>query len=241
MNPPRATNPAICFEAVTKDYVTDWRGRRWRALHEVSFSVGRGSICALVGPNGSGNSTALKIAAGLTRPDAGACVRDPNFTCCGYLAEQGALPDWQTAREALVTLARISGATPAVATERADGVLARTQLHDSATRRVREFSKGMRQRLALAQALLDQPQLLVLDEPAAGLDPQGLRVLARILGEERARGATILLSSHFLAQVENLCDQCVLLLQGRVAFAADASEVTRRGGMDRVYLETIGA
>jgi ABC-type multidrug transport system ATPase subunit len=238
MNSVAAVESVLRFEAVTKEFVVDWRDARWRALDEVSFAVPSGSVCTLVGPNGSGKSTALRIAAGLTRPTGGRCCwkGDPVLRPrVGYLPESVRLPLFLRTDEALVQLARISGRSIADAIEQAARALARTGLSAMADRRIGDLSKGLRQRLALAQALMDEPELLLLDEPADGLDPHALEMLENIVMEERGRGATILLSSHFLPRVEAISDRCVLLVAGRVVFSGDAAAVALRGGMENVY------
>lgn len=237
---------AVTFAGVTKDYVTDWRGRTWRALDQVSFVVPVGSICAVVGPNGSGKSTVLKLAAGLTRASVGHCLANGRAPAAaltegqiGYLAEDFVAPPFFTGRDLLVRLARVAGLNSPQASEVAARLLATVGLQEAGDRRVGEYSKGLRQRLGLAQALIDDPQLLLLDEPAAGLDPRAVENLAGIIRAQRDAGRTVVLTSHFLPQVEELSDHFVLLERGRVLFTGSPAEVRQRGGLAQLYLEAV--
>jgi ABC-type multidrug transport system ATPase subunit len=231
--------PLLSVEAVTKDFAAAWRGRPRRALDGVSLRVARGEICALIGPNGSGKSTLLKLAAGLLRPTGGSCRR--RAARIGYLPEQLALPAGETASAWLTALARIQGGAAAAAADEAQRALARVGLGGAVSRPLGGLSRGMRQRVALAQALLGAPELLLLDEPAAGLDPHGVEMLARVLREESARGAGVVVTTHFLPRLEQDCDCCVLLVEGRVRFEGAGRELAARGGAERVYLAELPA
>lgn len=236
MNPARITrgDPAVSFAAVAKDYVVDWRGTRHGALRGVSFAVRRGTVCALVGPNGSGKSTTLKLGAGLTRPTSGTCQVRGRI---GYLPEAPRLPEDWTARRLLLELAALAGGAADARRNAVARALAQTDLAEVAERRVGALSKGLRQRLGLAQALLGEPDVLLLDEPAAGLDPRAGAQLAAVIRAQRAAGRTVVLSSHFLPQVAELADQVVLLERGAVLFVGERADVAARGGLERLYLE----
>lgn len=243
-----ADDAGVKCEALTKDYVADWRGRRWRALDGIDLAMPRGRITALAGPNGSGKSTLLKVIAGLASPTGGRCLVAGRAAAArgaalriGYQAEQAAWVGHFAGRSLLEQLGRVAGAGEAAARDDAARVLERTGLAEAGDRRLHEFSKGMKQRWALAQALLGAPDVLLLDEPAAGLDPHGVDLLARILAEERERGATIVVTTHFLAAVEEEADLCVLLDRGRVRFAGGAAETAARGGLERIYREEVPA
>lgn len=236
--------PAIRCEGVVKDYAADWRGRRWRALDEVSFVLPAGTLGALVGPNGAGKSTMLRLCAGLARVTSGQCEvlgRTPTAVAAagriGYVPDQIGLPGYLTVEAALLALARLGGMDSACTVNAIDQALQETELEDVRRRRVGELSKGQRQRLGLAQAILGDPDLLLLDEPANGLDPRAMAQLTRLLERWRTQGRSILLSSHFLPQVEELCDHVVLLEHGCVAFAGPRKTVVAAGGLQRVYLE----
>lgn len=234
MNPAGDSDDAVAFAAVAKDYVVDWRGARHAALRGVSFTVRRGTVCALVGPNGSGKSTTLKLAAGLTCPTAGTCTVRGRI---GYLPESPGLPGYLTARALLAELAALDGGAAVVRRETVARAMAQAGLADAADRRVGELSQGMRQRLGLAQALLGEPAVLLLDEPAAGLDPRAAAQLAAVIAAQRAAGRTVVLSSHFLPQVAELADQVVLLERGAALFVGTRADVAARGGLERIYLE----
>ncbi len=218
MNKPAPTTPAVELADVTKHY-----GNGVRALEKVTLRVPAGSICALVGPNGSGKSTVLKLAAGLLEPTAGAVTiagRPAGSTAAragiGYLPEAPDYPGWLGVREFLEYCGILSGLEGAVLRDAIEARLEETGLAGLAERRAGTLSKGQRQRLGLAQALLHDPTVLLLDEPADGLDPHGMTAFAGLIGRWREAGRTVLLSSHFLPQVESLCDRAVLLHEGRV-------------------------
>jgi len=206
------------------------------ALADVDLAVSRGAIVGLVGPNGSGKTTLLSIVAGLLRAHAGR-VRvfgvDPFVDGPAILerarfafAPPAFFPDL-TAREHLHHLARIRRArTPRVSRAEIDAALALVSLSDRAGDRVRTFSLGMKQRLALAQALLPRPELIVLDEPTEGLDPLAVLELRAVLAELRAEhGLSVLLSSHLMVEVEELVDDLLVLREGRSLFRGRPDEL----------------
>lgn len=243
---PAADPPAISLDRVTKSYVTDWRGRRHVALREVTLSVGRGRVCALVGPNGSGKSTLLRICAGLTGTDAGRCRvggRPPGAPgwAVGFVPDRLLLPAYHPVAAALLQLARLYGIADEAAESAVRAALREVGLEREAERRIGALSQGRRQRVAIAQALLGRPEILLLDEPGAGLDPRGLEQLAGVIRAQRAAGRTVLLSSHFLPQVERLADDVVLLEQGRVIFTGTQEDLAACGGLHSVYLEEVRA
>lgn len=221
-------------------FAADWRGRRRVALENVSLAVGRGRLVAIIGPNGSGKSTLLKVAAGLLAPASGlrrwGAAEPPRL---GYLPEQAELPAGLTAAALLTALGRIQGADRAKAEREAEVMLGRVGLTTVADRSPATYSRGQRQRLSLAQALLGSPDLLLLDEPAAGLDPHGMALLENVLREERGRGAGVVFTTHFLPRLEALCDACLLLVEGRVRFEGAAATLAARGGAERIFLEEV--
>lgn len=241
MNTPVAAAPGAAMElrGVTKELVPDWRGPRRRALHDVSFNVLRGRVTVLVGPNGSGKTTLLKICAGLTPATAGTCA--VAVRGIGYVPDDTPFPGYFTARETLERLARLFGLANGRATTEVDAALEAVALAGDAGRRVGEFSRGLRQRLALAQALLGAPELLLLDEPAAALDPRALQRFATLIAAQRAAGRTVVLSSHFLQQVADIADDIVMLAEGRAIFRGDRAEAASRGGLERIYLGAVPA
>jgi ABC-2 type transport system ATP-binding protein len=216
---------AVCRVAgLRKTYRTGFLGRRVDALRDVTFAVGRGEICGLLGHNGAGKTTTLKAILDLVRPDAGTIEllgRDHHDRRArarvGYLPENPYFYDYLTAHELLDLYARLSDVPARERRRRADTALAMAGLDAPRGVPLRKFSKGMLQRVGLAQALLHDPELLILDEPMSGLDPLGRKEVRDLLGDLRARGRTILLSSHIVPDLEALADSVVILARGRLA------------------------
>ncbi len=212
------------------------------ALRGVSLEVPEGEVVGLLGPNGAGKSTLAKIACGLVRPTGGgaevaghAAGSSEARARIGYLAELFRFPGWITADELLrlhQRLARSEGG----AAERAD-LLKLVGLSDAAGKRAGKMSKGMQQRLGIAQALVGSPDLLLLDEPTSALDPAGRKVVRELLAEVRGRGVSVLLSSHLLSEVELVSDQVVILVDGEVVERGTSAELRRPRG---VQVETAG-
>jgi ABC-2 type transport system ATP-binding protein len=193
------------------------------AVADLSLTVARGEVFGFLGPNGAGKTTSLKMLLGLIAPTAGGArvlgrplgeraVR----ARIGFLPEHFRFQDWLSGRELLRFHGRLFGLAGATLERRADELLARVDLLDAADRPLREYSKGMMQRAGLAQALLNQPELVFLDEPTSGLDPLGRRLVRDIMRELRARGTTVFLNSHLLGEVEATCDRVAFVKQGRV-------------------------
>jgi ABC-2 type transport system ATP-binding protein len=207
------------------------------ALRGVSLEVAEGELVGLLGPNGAGKSTLVKIACGLVRADVGhveilgAPARSPAARRgLGYLAELFRFPGWQTADEVLALHQRLAGSSGGAA-ERAS-LLELVGLGDARTLRVEEMSKGMQQRLGIAQALVGSPRLLLLDEPTSALDPAGRRDVRGLLDRLRAGGIGVLLNSHLLTEVELVCDRVVILSRGEVVAAGRPADLSRPRGVE---------
>ena len=225
----------ITFDRLTKTYGDQ------TVLDDVSFTVPAGSVTGFLGPNGAGKSTALRILLGMASGTSGTaliggrpCREWPNpALVIGSLLDADGFHPGRTARESL----RLSCLTLGLPAQRADETLEEVGLTQrEGRRRVRSFSLGMRQRLGIAQALLADPAVLVLDEPANGLDPQGQRWLGELLRARAQRGCAVLLSSHQLADVERFADALVVISRGRVVADDDLTVLrTRHGDITEFY------
>ena len=207
------------------------------ALKGVDLVVGEGELVGLLGPNGAGKSTLVKIAAGLVRPSGGraeiagarAGTRAAR-AALGYLAELFRFPGWYTADEVLELHQRLAGSTGGAAERRR--LLELVALDEAAKRRVDGMSKGMQQRLGIAQALVGEPRLLLLDEPTSALDPVGRRTIRLLLEELRGRGVSVLLNSHLLSEIELVCDRVAILLGGELVAAGTPAELSQPRGVE---------
>jgi ABC-2 type transport system ATP-binding protein len=221
----------LAVEGLRKEY----RGQP--ALAGVDLEVGAGELVGLLGPNGAGKSTLTKIACGLVRPTAGRAEvlgrpagSPPARAALGYLAELFRFPGWCTAEELLALHQRLTG-SPGGAAERAE-LLGLVGLGDASGKRVEAMSKGMQQRLGIAQALVGSPKLLLLDEPTSALDPVGRRIVRGLLEGLRERGVAVLLNSHLLSEVELVCDRVAIIARGRLVKAGTPAELAGRGGVE---------
>jgi ABC-2 type transport system ATP-binding protein len=207
------------------------------ALAGVDLEVGEGELVGLLGPNGAGKSTLVKIACGLVRASGGtAQVRGAAAgslearRSLGYLAELFRFPGWYSADELLELHQRLAGSKGGAA-ERVE-LLELVELTEARRRRVEQMSKGMQQRLGIAQALVGRPPLLLLDEPTSALDPVGRRTVRVLLEELRSRGISVLLNSHLLSEIELVCDRVAILLHGRLVAEGSPAELARARGVE---------
>ncbi len=207
------------------------------ALHGVDLEVAEGELVGLLGPNGAGKSTLTKIAAGLVRPTGGTaevCGAPAGSAAArartGYLAELFRFPGWASADEVLALHQRLARARGGSAERGA--LLELVGLADARDRRVEAMSKGMQQRLGIAQALIGAPSLVLLDEPTSALDPVGRRLVRELLEELRGRGIAVLLNSHLLSEVELVCDRVVIISRGRTVRQGTPAELARPGGVE---------
>jgi ABC-2 type transport system ATP-binding protein len=227
--------------------------RQVQALDGLSFAVEAGTVFGFLGPNGAGKTTTLRILAGLARPDSGsACVAghpagpaSPARRLVGYLPEEPRFYTWMTATEFLRDyVAGLFGLKAEEARRRTNELLSLVGLQDAARRRIAGFSRGMRQRLGLAQALLNRPQVVLLDEPVSALDPAGRRDMLLLI-EELRRTTTVLMSTHILEDVERVCDSVGIIKDGRMVtvderqalldrYATPLIEIAFRAHPDRI-------
>jgi ABC-2 type transport system ATP-binding protein len=223
--------PVLAAAGLHKSY----RGQE--ALAGVDLQIGTGELVGLLGPNGAGKSTLTKIACGLVRPSGGSVevlgrpAGSPSARAAlGYLAELFRFPGWCSADELLALHQRLAGSTGGAAERRE--LLDLVGLGGAADKRIEAMSKGMQQRLGIAQALVGSPRLLLLDEPTSALDPVGRRIVRTLLEELRRRGVSVLLNSHLLSEVELVCDRVAIIARGKLVKAGTPAELSGPGGVE---------
>ncbi|HEY4248519.1 MAG TPA: ABC transporter ATP-binding protein [Lacunisphaera sp.] len=237
-----------------KNYSTSWKGSNAPAVTSLNLRLRPGKVLGLLGPNGSGKSTTLKALGGLLRPTRGRCLifghpagSDRARALVGYLQELPQFPSHLTGREFLHYCGGLSLMDDGTIATRSIEVLEWSGLSAAADQRVGSYSKGMSQRLGLAQAILHDPPLVLLDEPASGLDPAGRLALNRLIRDLAVRGKTVVFSSHLLAQTEQLCDRLAILGRGRILVEGTPaellgqrrSEVPEPSRLEELYLEKL--
>lgn len=225
--------PAVLVSSLSKSYATGFlaRGRR-PALLDLSLSVQPGEIFGYLGPNGSGKTTTLRVLLGLSFPDSGSArilgydLADARWRSrVGFLPEHPYFYDYLSAAEYLDFVGRLFGQDLALRRERASRLLERVGLAAVADVSVRRYSKGMSQRLGIAQALMNDPELVFLDEPMSGLDPFGRRLVRDLILELKEKGRTVFFSTHILSDAESLCDRVALLRSGRLLNVGRLDEI----------------
>lgn len=217
------TKPAIRIANVTKVFPVPLRRRVTVALHDLNLEIAPGEVYGLLGPNGSGKSTTLKIILGLIEPTRGRVEvfgRDNSAVVTrrdiGFLPENAYFHKFLTGAETLLFHAKLAGLNRQEAKSRIDELLDTVSLLRARDARLGTYSKGMLQRIGLAQALIHSPKILVLDEPTAALDPAGSREIQNLIASLKDRGVTVLLSSHLLTQVQEVCDRVGILHRGKL-------------------------
>ncbi|HKA14481.1 MAG TPA: ABC transporter ATP-binding protein [Myxococcota bacterium] len=215
----------VRVDAVTKDVRPGFGLRTKRVLHEVSFCVREGEIFGFVGPNGAGKTTMLKVLMGLIRPTSGSArvlghdVAETAFRRhVGFLPENPYFYDYLTGRETVDFYAKLCGLSRERRRARADELLAQVGLAHAAGARIRTYSKGMQQRLGIAQALVHDPDVVFLDEPMSGLDPIGRKDVRDLILRLRDRGKTVFMNTHILHDVELVCDRVAIIAGGRIRY-----------------------
>jgi ABC-2 type transport system ATP-binding protein len=210
-----------------------WRKRSRRALRPLNLVVQEGEIFGFLGPNGAGKTTTLKILMGLVFPTAGTArilgmeLDDPAMkTQIGFLPEQPYFYDHLTARELLHYYGQLSGVDQKQLSRKVEAVLEQVKLSNSGNVQLRKFSKGMLQRVGIAQAILHDPKVVFLDEPMSGLDPMGRREVRTLIEELKARGKTVFFSTHILSDAEALCDRVGIIHQGELRGVGAVAELT---------------
>jgi ABC-2 type transport system ATP-binding protein len=239
--------PIISVRALSKVY-----GRRlfrpgFRALDSIDIDIEPGSVFGLLGPNGAGKTTLLKILIGLAHKTAGDAVvfgepagRPLPRRRIGYLPEAHRLPNYLTGRQVLQLYGMMCGRDRAWLAQRIPAWIERVGMTQGADRKIREYSKGMQQRIGLASALIHEPELVFLDEPTDGVDPVGRAAIREIVLDLKRRGATVFINSHLLMEVELICDRVVIMAGGKVLRAGTIDELTPRSGRVSFEVEPAG-
>ncbi len=221
---------------------------RLTAVDNLNLAIEKGEIYGLLGPNGSGKTTTILMLLGLTEPTEGRVrvlgldpARQPLSVKAhvGYLPDSVGFYDNLTARENLIYIAKLNGLKRAEAYRRIDAALERIGLTDAAEKRVGEFSRGMRQRLGVAELIIKEPQIIIMDEPTLGLDPEATRSFLALIRELKEDGITFLLSSHLLQQVQSVCDRVGLFRNGRIVLEGTVSDLARQvlGEAYRIFVD----
>jgi len=238
------TEPAVAVSGLTKAFPIPFQRRSIVAVRDLNLRVDAGQVYGLLGPNGSGKSTTLKIILGLVSPTRGKTEifgRDSSQVASreavGFLPESPYFYKYLTAAETLRFYGKLCGMRGARLSTRIEELLDLVRLTEARNRRLRGFSKGMLQRIGLAQALVHEPQLVILDEPTAGVDPVGSREIRDLILDLKRRGITVLLSSHLLEQVQEVCDRVGILANGVLVREGTMTELLAVQNQTEVVLE----
>ena len=242
------SHPAISIKGLTKDFSIGMRGVKLRAVDDLNLEIGDNEIFGLIGPNGSGKSTTIKVVLGLLDASVGECqiYGKPSHTVAarhsvGFLPEAPYFYRYLSGRELVRFYARICGVSRGKIAQQVDEVIELVGMTEAAYRRVGTYSKGMLQRIGLAQALVHDPQLVILDEPTAGVDPLGSAAIAEIIRELKRRGKTVLLSSHLLAQIEGLCDRVAILHRGKLVREGRVDDLVQEKDAQSLVVQGLSA
>jgi len=243
---PQQTAPSLAVEIkhLVKTYRSSFKRQIFRAVDDVSIEIARGEVYGLIGPNGSGKSTTMKALLGLVSPTSGVCkVFNCDSTRVDARGEIGFLPEnpyfykHQTSAETLKFYGKLCGLRGAELAHRVDELLELVSLQYARNRSIGTYSKGMLQRVGLAQALIQKPQLLILDEPTAGVDPIGSREIRDLILQLKQQGVTIFLCSHLLEQVQEVCDRVGIIFEGQIVNEGTLDELTQIKNQHEIILE----
>ncbi len=233
MSEPNQIANAVEIKNLVKTYRTSFKRETFRAVDDVSLHIAAGEVYGLIGPNGSGKSTTMKALLGLISPTSGVCkVFGCDSTRVDARSEIGFLPEnpyfykHQTAAETLKFYGKLCGLKGKQLSQRVDELLELVSLNHARNRRIGGYSKGMLQRVGLAQALIQNPQLLILDEPTAGVDPIGSHQIRDLILRLKQQGVTIFLCSHLLEQVQQVCDRVGIIFEGKIVSEGTLDELT---------------
>jgi ABC-2 type transport system ATP-binding protein len=216
---------AVLVSGLRKTVAVGFLRRKVEILKGVDLVVNHNEVFGLLGPNGAGKTTTVKVALGLMRPSAGTVhLGVGGLSHVGYLPENSYFYDYLSGREFLGFCARLFSLDAAVRRERVEELLRDVGLEDAAGTHLRKYSKGMLQRIGIAQALINDPELVLLDEPMTGLDPVGRVEVKRIIERLHERGKTVMFNSHILSDVHELCSRIAIMKEGRVVWAGAVAE-----------------
>jgi len=236
----------IRTEGLTKIFTDFFNRPRVVAVNNLTLNIERGEVFGLLGPNGSGKTTTIKMLLGFLRPTKGAAEllgRRPGDTrakkLLGFLPEESYFYRFLTGREILHFYGRLFGMKRAERKRKVDELLETVGLQEAADRRISEYSKGMQRRIGIAQALINDPELIIMDEPTSGLDPMGRADVKNMILDLKARGVTIMLCSHLLSEVESVCTRVAILHNGRLLREGTLKDLLER--RDRVQVRISGA
>lgn len=219
------------------------------ALHKVSFTVEKGKTVGFIGPNGAGKTTTLHVLLGFLEPDSGsATIFGQNSRSAlsrsrtGYLSENPECYKYMTGREYLNMTAKLFHIPKGERTKRIDELLKEVDLQEHASKKIALYSRGMLQRIGIAQALINDPDLLILDEPTNGLDPIGRMKIRQLIDNLKARGKTIFFSSHELSEIETVCDEIIMIVTGKIIRQGTLAEIVNDGqNLEASFLEALNA
>jgi len=241
-----SAEPAIAVRNLIKDFRVGLKGLKLRAVDDLTLAVPRGQVFGLLGPNGCGKSTTLKIVLGLVAPTAGeiSILGLPSATSAarartGFLPEAPYFHKFLSGRELVRYCAHLSGVPTGRVDDAVAEALEQAGMTAASDRLVGTYSKGMLQRIGLAQAIVHDPELVILDEPTAGVDPVGAAAIGRIIESMRARGKTVVLCSHLLGQVEQVCDRVAIMDKGRLVLEGAVADVLERRDRHTFTVESL--
>lgn len=236
--------PAVLVKNLVKDFRGPFRGKMVNAVKDVSLSIAPGEVYGLIGPNGSGKSTTMKAVLGLVQPTSGACAvfgkdssKVDSRNEVGFLPENPYFYKHLTAAETLRFYGKLCGMRGRLLKDRVEEMLELVSLQDARDRRLKGFSKGMLQRIGLAQALVQEPKLVVLDEPTAGVDPVGSRQIRDLILKLKGEGITVFLCSHLLEQVQEICDRVGIIHHGVLVNEGSLEDLISLNDRTEVILE----
>jgi ABC-2 type transport system ATP-binding protein len=216
------------------------------AVDDLSFTIAQGEIFGLIGPNGAGKTTTIKMMMDILKPDAGEVnilgkkLSDATKDKLGYMPEERGLYKKQRVLETIVYFATLKGVNPRVAAERANQLLEKTGMLPNARKKIEELSKGMSQIIQFIVTIIHEPQLIILDEPFGGLDPVNTELIKNMLADLRKKGTAIILSTHQMSQIEELCDRILMVNHGRSVLYGNIKEIKSRYSNNAVLLDYKG-